>query len=96
MTPYNQQVKKDIRKCKRSNNMNGNFGRITTEHNLCISYKPLQNIGNRGLKFNMTLKPSSLKPPDQKVYITHHKAMTILDLVEISVRLNMITRKSKV
>ena len=38
----------------------------------------------------MTLKPSSLKPPDQKVYITHHKAMTILDLVEISVRLNMI------
>ena len=34
-------------------------------------------------KFNILLKPFSLNPPVQKVYRTHNKAVTIVNLAEI-------------
>ena len=43
--------------------------------------------------FNILLNPLSLKPPAKKVYITHHKVITIENLVHIYVRLSIITHK---
>ena len=40
---------KDIGQCTRSNKINGNFGNIAKEQNLCRSYRPLQHIVNIGL-----------------------------------------------
>ena len=39
----------DIGKCTRSNQINGNIGKIAKEQTLCISYRPLQHIGLIGL-----------------------------------------------
>ena len=33
-----------------SNQIIGNFEKITKEQNLCRSYRPLQDVGNIGLK----------------------------------------------
>ena len=36
--------------CKRSNKINGDFGKIAKEQTMCRSYRPLQHVGNIGLK----------------------------------------------
>ena len=75
--------------------MYGNFGQIAKEQTLCSFYRPLQHVGKRGL-IQYTVKDVSLDPLDQKVYITHPKATTIKNSVDISVGLNMITHNPKV
>ena len=44
-------------------------------------------------KVNTMLNPFSLNPPDQKVYITKPKAVTIANLVDISVQPSILTHK---
>ena len=41
---------KDIGQFTRSNQRNGNFGKDPKEQTMCISYRPLQHVGEIGPK----------------------------------------------
>ena len=60
---------------------------------MCKCYRPLQYVGIRGLNKH-TVKAFFLNPQIQKVYMTRHKAMTIVKLVGISVQISINTPKS--
>ena len=79
-----------------SNKINGDFGKIAKEKPMCRSYWRLKYVGKRGLN-EYTVKSVFTKSTNSEgLYITHHISMMITNLVDISVRLIIITHKSQV
>ena len=66
--------------------------KLPKKNYLYILYDPTTHRKDKP-KFNILLKPLSLNPHAQKVYISHNKVMEVANLVKKSIRLNMITHK---
>ena len=85
---------KDRGRCKRSNDINGNSGQIAKEQTMCRSYRAIQHVRKKGLNLTKILNPFLLNPPALKFYITHHKLITIANLVDILCTNEYINHKS--
>ena len=73
---------KDRGQCTKSNKINDNFRTNCQVKTLCRSYRPLQHVGKIGLNLTYCENTFLLNPSYQKVYITHNKAMSIVNLVD--------------
>ena len=67
--------------------------KIPRKNSAQILYAPTTRRKDRP-EFDILLQPLSLDPPPQKVYITHPKAMTVANLVDIFYTTDYITHKS--